>query len=359
MNECSFKIDGQLFTLNESNYKSQFDEIIEKLTPPNWITNNDLHSSLMERGIPFLIKLREAILSKCKNSQDYSLHITIIEKLLNISKSIGIENHQASESEQTSFIISNYSSLERLSLAVELYENEFRTLLSNNDLDAMFLEIISYIKNGDLDYFNETDISKLPSYIKWIKNKNKKIKEISLNKISQKKKIEEANITSKLESAWNSKKTGHMWILICLCVFIFFLIYIGYSTIEAWMLYGNTTFDNCCKKMGFVDLIYGAIIHWAFQYKLILIAAWIAIISQLTQIAKSQWHLFNDASERIAIIETYKIFSENKLMGEPGKYIEALLQSVFKSADDGMLKDVKTIFPSGLYSLGAKTKEDK
>ncbi len=365
MNERNFKIDGQLFTLNESNYKSQFDEIIEKLTPINWITSDDLHSYLMEFGVGFLNKLREAILTECKDSQEYSLHITIIEKLLNISKSIGIENHQTSESEQTSFIISNYSSLERLSLAVELYESALRTLFSNNDLDTLFLKIISYIKNGDLDYFDETDINKLPSYIKWIKNYNKKIKselnkieKIRLIELSQKKK-EESDLTKELESAWNSKKITHKWILICLCLFIFALICVGFSTIKVWMLNGNTTFDNCCEKMGFVDLIYGAIIYWGFQYKLILIITWMGIIGQLTQIAKSQWHLFNDASERMAIIKTYKIFSENKLMGEPGKYIEALLQSVFRSADDGMFKDVKTILPFGSSGLGSKATEEK
>lgn len=372
MNEFNFEIGSRSFFINEQNYESQFQEIISELTSNHWIAGQDSHSLQWERGGQFLHAICTEILSKCKNSTDYAFHIAIIKKLLYIrGEVLGDTPNSGNSRSDTPLNKSNYSSIERLSLAIELYATEFKETLTSNDLDIAFIKIISYLKKDDLDYndSDSIDINKLQDYTKWLKRFNQGIqqKHESNNRISKietaletiRKREAEINITNNLESAWASKRINHIVILVVLCLIIFATVFIGGQSLQKWMINGNSAFDNCCEKMGFVDLIYGGVIYWGIQYKAITMLVWFVAVSLLIQLAKSQWHLINDASERMAIIRTYKIFTENNQLGEPGKYMDVLVQSIFRSADDGLLKDVKNIYTSGLPIIGAKSGEEK
>ncbi len=373
MNKFNFEIGSRSFFIDEQNYESQFQEIISELTSNHWIVGQDSHSLQWERGGQFLHTIRAEILSICKNSTDYAFHIEIIKKLLYIrGEFLGDTSNPGNNRSDAPLNKSNYSSIERLSLAIELYATEFKETLTSNDLDIAFIKIISYLKKDDLDYSDSDsiDTNKLQDYIKWLKKFNQEIQQNheTTNRISKietaletfRKREAEINITNNLESAWTSKRINHIVILAVLCLIIFATVFIGCRSLQKWMIDGsNSAFDNCCEKMGFVDLIYGGVIYWGIQYKAITILVWFVAVSLLIQLAKSQWHLINDASERIAIIRTYKIFTENNQFGEPGKYMDALVQSIFRSADDGLLKDVKNIYTSGFSSNGEKSSEEK
>ncbi len=372
MNKFNYEIGSRSFFIDEQNYKSQFQEIISELTSNHWIVGQDSHSLQWERGGQFLHAIRTEILSTCKNSTDYAFHIEIIKKLLHIrGEVLGDTSNSGNNRNDAPLNKSNYSSIERLSLAIELYATEFKENLASNDLDIAFIKIISYLKKGDLDYddHDSIDKNKLQDYIKWLKifNQETQQKHEFNNRILKiettlnlfKRTEAEIKISKELESEWTSKRSTHFYILAILCLAIFGTFYFGYKLLQKWIVNGNSAFDNCCEKMGFVDLIYGGVIYWGIQYKAITILVWFVAVSLLIQLSKSQWHLINDASERIAIIRTYKIFTENNQLGEPGKYMDALVQSIFRSADDGLLKDVKNIYTSGFPSIGDKSSEEK
>jgi len=372
MNKFNFEIDGELCFFDEQNYKSQFPKFILNLTDKDWITDQGSLAHLYSLGGSFFGTLHTEIINKYINSTDYALPISIINKLSNIrDEAFGGTRNLRNNRSDPPLNSSNYSIIEKLSLAIELYATEIKETLASNDLDIAFFKIISYLKKGDLDYDDSDSFEpkKLQDYVKWLKNFNQETqqKHEFNNRISKiettletfRKREAEINVTKKLESEWTSKRKTHFYILAILCSSILATFYFGGKLLQEWMINGNSAFDNCCEKMGFVDLIYGGVVYWGIQYKAITILVWFVAVSLLIQLAKSQWHLINDASERIAIIKTYKIFTENNQLGEPGKYMDALVQSIFRSADDGLLKDVKNIYTSGFPSIGGKSSEEK
>ncbi len=375
MSKFNFEIDGNQFSLDEQNYKSQFEEIVEVLRLINrskWSSNHDLHSLLMERSGSFSQAFYAAIFKKYRDSTDCVLLSDVISKLLTIHNEVYGDPHiqNISRNDVHPYIL-NYSTVEKFSLTVELCANEFQETLADKELDQAFIEIISYLKKGDLDYeFSESkNIAKLDQSLKWIKNYNQKTRQRHefnnrLSHIEQalfefKKREAESNVTQELESAWTIKRRSHIIILVLLCIAILSVFSIGYMILRSWMLNNNPSFGNCCENMGFIDLIYGGVIYWGIQYKAITIFVWFTTISLFIQLAKSQWHLINDASERIAIIKTYKLFTKNKQLGEPGKYMDALLQSIYRSSDDGLLKDVRNIYASVLPGISRESGDEK
>jgi hypothetical protein len=369
MNKFNFEIGGELFFFDEQNYKSQFPKIILNLTDKDWITDQGSFAHLYSLGGFFFGTLHTEILNKYINSTDYALPISIINKLSNIrDEAFGSTRNLRNNRSDSPLNSSNYSIIEKLSLAIELYATEFQETLASNDLDIAFFKIISYFKKGDLDYDDSDSFEpkKLQYCVKWLKSFNQETQQkhefnnrILKIETAFKKKEAEKKVTKELETAWTSKRINHVVILVVLGVAIFVTVNEGCKLLQESMTKGFSAFDNCCEKMGFVDLIYGGIVYWGIQYKAIIILVWFVAVSLLIQLAKSQWHLINDASERIAIIRTYKIFTENNQLGEPGKYMDALVQSIFRSADDGLLKDVKNIYTSGFSSIGTKSGEDK
>jgi hypothetical protein len=368
MNKFNFEIDGELCFFDEQNYKSQFPKFILNLTDKDWITDQGSLAHLYSLGGSFFGTLHTEIINKYINSTDYALPISIINKLSNIrDEAFGGTRNLRNNRSDPPLNSSNYSIIEKLSLAIELYATEIKETLASNDLDIAFFKIISYLKKGDLDYDDSDSFEpkKLQDYVKWLKSHNQEIqqKHEFNNRIlkieTASKKEAEIKVTKELETAWTSKRINHVVILVALGVAICATVKKGCKLLQEWMINGNSAFDNCCEKMGFVDLIYGGVVYWGIQYKAITILVWFVAVSLLIQLAKSQWHLINDASERIAIIRTYKIFTENNQLGEPGKYMDALVQSIFRSADDGLLKDVKNIYTSGLPGIGTKSGEEK
>ena len=207
--------------------------------------------------------------------------------------------------------------------------------------------------------------ARLIIYINWLKNYNEENLKKSREKIiiqdllTRQNKLSETKIILELSNEWIEKKKSHFLNFKILIGLMTILIGIGIYIILGWIKSGNIAFDACCEKMGIVDLIYGAFIYWGFQYKIIALILWFSATSQMIQLSKSQWHLINDASERIAIINTYNTFTENKLLGDAGKYMDVLLQSVFRTADDGLLKESKATLPSSFYGIETRTENEK
>lgn len=300
MNKFKFEISGELLFFDEQNYKSQFPKIILNLTDKDWITDQGSLAHLYSLGGYFFGTLQTEIINKYINSTDYALPISIINKLSNIrDEAFGGTRNLRNNQSDPPLNSSNYSIIEKLSLAIELYATEFKETLASNDLDIAFIKIISYLKKGDLDYddHDSIDINKLQDYIKWLKifNQETQQKHESNNRILKietalnlfKRTEAEIKISKELESEWVSKRSTHFYILVILCLAIFGTFYIGYKLLQKWIINGNTAFDNCCEKMGFVDLIYGGVIYWGIQYKAITILVWFVAVSLLIQLTKT------------------------------------------------------------------------
>lgn len=359
MTEFTFTINGTIFSLNESNYRSNiprvFDEI--KSLSQGLVSSSSNHPYLMEYGVPFIGSLKSNILSQCERSNDFGGFINQLGGLLKIDAMIFRNNSfLLSDKESDISKILNTFTLEveeRLAIVIEAYSEKYASLYEN-EIRSSLIELIVYIKDGSLYDKNNSTTPDVRAYLDWIKNYNVfNIKRYN-NCYGYKQQFASKEVIDKLTKHWERKKSFHWITFVILAALIFCLTCVGCNVLQSWIITGNSAFDSCCEQMSFANLLYGAVVHWGFQYKVILLVIWFAAIGQLIQLIKSQWHLINDASERMAIIDTYQTFANNKILGDTGRFMDVLLQSVFRASDDGLLKDAKTTFPSSLSDLASK-----
>ncbi|WP_411890846.1 DUF6161 domain-containing protein [Yoonia sp. SDW83-1] len=131
-------------------------------------------------------------------------------------------------------------------------------------------------------------------------------------------------------SYWKNKRWWHR-----VSTFIFALIFLGYSWALAWVVWGYIR----SFEQGFEAFVN----YWkdaspgAFGVVALLIGLILVFSRIIYRLFASQLHLWNDASERITMTETYLALAEKGHNKE--EFMGALVNRLFAPASDGVVKD--------------------
>lgn len=129
---------------------------------------------------------------------------------------------------------------------------------------------------------------------------------------------------------WRAKKRWHIF-----GTFLFGFVFLTYSVLVAFVI-GSfvTTFDG--GALGFLEYWRGA--DFSALGAIALLLALILIFARiLYRIFASQMHLWNDASERVTMTQTYLAFAEKGHVKD--EHLGAILNRLFAPASDGVVKD--------------------
>ena len=155
-----------------------------------------------------------------------------------------------------------------------------------------------------------------------------------------------------LEKHWDEKRNKHfcfMWIIVGVAVL--FLLW-GLKVINALL-----SFDGTCPTMpasNWVQFFDYAIRCWGIEKAIFFVSVWAWTITQIFHFLRSQWHLYNDASERVVMAKSYKRLQLDNHFGndqsQANKASFMILEALLRQADDGLMKhSPKTnLLPIGL-----------
>jgi hypothetical protein len=237
---------------------------------------------------------------------------------------------------------------------------------SNQDKDEetqrQFLkELNNILNNSDLD--SDFDIkSKWDLLIRQVQEKASQILAIEALKKSVDKISKDAEIVLEtkrqlgriepLDEHWKKKRDQHFRNVWWLFAFVLVLLWIGHSQLDGLLSFNGACKDN--QTSSWVQFFDNAIRCWRVEKAILFFSVWAWTVTQIFHFLRSQWHLYNDASERIVMAKSYKLLqSDSQFGGDQGQTNKAsfmILEALLRQADDGLMKDSPkaNLLPIGL-----------
>lgn len=155
-----------------------------------------------------------------------------------------------------------------------------------------------------------------------------------------------------LEIHWEDKRKHHLRNVKWIFGLAFCFLIIGLLVAKSLL-----SFDGTCPTMPastWVQFFDYAIRCWQVEKAILFVSVWAWTFTQIFHFLRSQWHLYNDASERVVMAKSYKrLQSDNEFGNDQGQTNKAsfmILEALLRQADDGLMKDSpKTnLLPIGL-----------
>lgn len=144
-----------------------------------------------------------------------------------------------------------------------------------------------------------------------------------------------------LHNHWERKRDDHLKNVRCI-----FWISVGLIIIGLLVTNNLLSFDGTCPTTPastWVQFYDYAIRCWQIEKTILFVSVWAWAITQAFHFFRSQWHLYNDAIERIVMAESYKrLISECEFGSDKEHSSKAafmILEALLRQSDDGLMKD--------------------